>query len=118
MVLTSLRWNSVPELCFFSSSNIYRRNNGDKDVSFLTKLKRTGYFTCCNFRQTSNKRIEGPPSCIFSIIMLRVAVNTLSLLILSLAEIPVVMRSMSIVPTSLGGFKETHQTGFVYVAMS
>ena len=47
---------------------------------------------------TSSNRIEGPPSCIFSIIMLRVVDTRLSRLILSLADTPVVMRSMSIVP--------------------
>lgn len=45
--------------------------------------------------------MEGPPSCIFSIIMFRVADNKLSLRNLSLADTPVVIKSMSIVPESL-----------------
>lgn len=41
---------------------------------------------------------EGPPTCIFSMIRVLTDEITLALLILSLTETPVVIRSMSIVP--------------------
>lgn len=47
---------------------------------------------------TSINRVEGPPSCSFSITRLRVAATRFSRLVLSLAEIPVMIRSISIVP--------------------
>lgn len=49
---------------------------------------------------TSVKWVEGPPICIFSSTWFLTAVSTFSRLILSLAETPVVIRSMSMVPVA------------------
>lgn len=50
---------------------------------------------------TSDKRIADPPICIFSRVMSRIDDTRMSRLIRSLAETPVFIRSMSIVPSPI-----------------
>lgn len=100
--LTSWRWISAPPaFCFFSSSS-----NCTFQKSHLSIICKFETVSTCDLKQwfwnyvseTSISRTDDPPIVSFSMMRLRVAATRFSLLILSLEDIPVVMRSMSMVP--------------------